>query len=291
MAALERSSRRVFSAEPDARELERYLGSLHLEDLALASACAEGHDAAWDHFVREYRPTLYRAADALDPTGSARELADALYGELFGLSERDGTRRSLFYYFHGRSSLATWLRAVLAQRHVDRMRSVRRFEPLPADEAPGALMSAAEPENPSRAGHLAVMRRVFAEIVSRLAPKDRLRLSCYYAQNLTLAEIGRALGEHEATVSRNLTRVRREIRADVERHLREHEGKSEPEVTECFASVVGDAGALDVADLLGTGAAAGAAVATGAEAPALQDSARKESGGKRSKERREGASA
>jgi DNA-directed RNA polymerase specialized sigma24 family protein len=36
-------------------------------------------------------------------------------------------------YFQGRSSLATWLRAVLAQRYVDRIRASRRTEP-PADE-------------------------------------------------------------------------------------------------------------------------------------------------------------
>jgi len=38
----------------------------HLEDLALACACASGHEGAWEHFVREYRPLLYRAADAID---------------------------------------------------------------------------------------------------------------------------------------------------------------------------------------------------------------------------------
>ena len=62
----------------------------------------------------------------IDPGGGARELADSIYADLFGLQERDGERRSLFRYFHGRSSLATWLRAVLAQRQVDRVRATRR---------------------------------------------------------------------------------------------------------------------------------------------------------------------
>jgi len=97
----------------------------------LACACADGLEAAWDHFIREYRPTLYRAADAIDPTGGARDLADSLYAELFGLSERDGQRRSHLRYYHGRSSLGTWLRAVLSQRHVDRIRAGTRMEPLP----------------------------------------------------------------------------------------------------------------------------------------------------------------
>ena len=69
-AALETSCAKAFPAEGAApREVSRYLSSLHLEDLALACACALGDSAAWDHFVLEMRPGLYRAADALDPIG------------------------------------------------------------------------------------------------------------------------------------------------------------------------------------------------------------------------------
>ncbi len=40
----------------------------------------------------------------------AREMADSLYADLYGLRESsDGSRRSLFDYFHGRSKLSTWL--------------------------------------------------------------------------------------------------------------------------------------------------------------------------------------
>jgi hypothetical protein len=128
--ALEASATRALAGEPGA-ELRQYLEGLHLKDLALATACRMGHEGAWEHFVREYRPVLYRSAHAIDPTGGARDLADALHGDLFGLEEREGGRRSLFRHFHGRSSLATWLRAVLAQRYVDRLRAARRFDWLP----------------------------------------------------------------------------------------------------------------------------------------------------------------
>ena len=254
----------------DPRELERQLASLHLEDLALACACADGHDGAWEYFVREHRPLLYRAADAIDPTGGSRELADSLYGELFGLVERGGERRSLFEYFHGRSSLGTWLRAVLAQRHVDRVRSSRRFESLPVEDTP-ASRTQTRPHQPHALRYVQLMRRAVTAAVARLTPKDRLRLGYYYAHELTLAQIGRALNEHEATVSRNLARARREIRSDVERQLRDEEHMSASEIDECFAAVVEDVGSLDMSDLLG--------------------SARKDSQDERSKERPEGASA
>ena len=90
-AALEASAARA-----SAPDLTRYLEGLHVQDLALACACADGSDAAWEHFILTYRPGLYRAAEAIAPGGGARDLADALYGDLFGTRERDGERQSLF---------------------------------------------------------------------------------------------------------------------------------------------------------------------------------------------------
>jgi RNA polymerase sigma-70 factor (ECF subfamily) len=236
------------------RTPERYVSSLHLEDLALACACAAGHDGAWEHFVREFRPLLYRAADALAPGGAAREIADGLYGELFGLTERDGERRSLFRYFHGRSSLGTWLRAVLAQRFVDGIRATKRLEPLPEEDVTtpelGAAGTAAEPD-PDAPEYIALTQRALAAAMASLEPRDRLRLGLYYAQELTLAQAGKLLGEHEATVSRQLARTRRAIRAFVEAELSEA-GLSPDEVEHCFALAVEDAGELDLSRLAAT---------------------------------------
>src|SRR5687768_12506304 len=243
------SVERAFEQPPDRSRLQRYLESLHAEDLALACACAEGVDSAWDYFVREFRPVLYRAADAIDRSGGAREVADSLYGELFGLGVRDGRRHSHFRYFHGRSSLATWLRAVLAQRYVDRMRGGARLEPLPADEAPDAI--ATPSHDPALMKYVTLMQQVVAGVVAALPPRDRLRLRCYYAQDLTLAQIGRLLGEHEATASRNLARTRRSIRDNVETTLRQQHGMVEAEIADCFAAVLEDSGPFDLAEVLG----------------------------------------
>lgn len=230
------------------RDVEKYCASLHLEDLALACACAVGNETAWEHFMLQQRPVLYRAADALDASGRARELADALYADLYGLRDRDGERQSLFRYFHGRSSLATWLRAVLAQRYVDHVRSTRRFEALPDEES---APPAAEPRTDlDRARFVELMQQALGAAVAGLPPRDRLRLGCYYAQELTLAETGRALGEHEATVSRQLARTRRAIRKDIEEYLRSQAGLTPDEVSRCFESTAADAGPIDLGRML-----------------------------------------
>ncbi|MDH4065920.1 MAG: sigma-70 family RNA polymerase sigma factor [Acidobacteriota bacterium] len=248
--ALERSARKA--GADDDRALERYLGGLHLEDLALAVACEQGHDGAWEHFVREFRPTLYRAASAIDPAGG-RELADSLYAELFGLKERGGERQSLFRYFHGRSSLGTWLRAILAQRHVDGIRAARRLEPLPEEDAPGTPAAADPPASPDARRFVALLQVALTAAVGRLAPRDRLRLGWYYAEEMTLAQIGRVTKEHEATVSRHLSRTRKTLRADVEQQLAA-QGLGSAAIDECFAAAASDSGAMDLSTLLGADA-------------------------------------
>ena len=253
-ASLE-SARRTNPALADRSAQEKYLRGLHLEDLAVACACSAGHELAWEHFIRELRPVLYRAADALDSSGGARELADSIYADLYGTEERDGKRESLFRYFHGRSSLATWLRAVLAQRHVDAIRAHRRFDEMPEEDPPDPHVSSGPP-NPDRARFLDLFHRALAAVVAALVPRDRLRLALYYGQDLTLAQIGRLTGEHEATVSRHLARTRRSIRTAVAERLRGDEGLDEREVEECFQCAVDDPGAMDLGDILRKNSAA-----------------------------------
>ena len=240
-AALERSSAKAFAGRtPSASDLDRYHQSLHLQDLALACACAEGNNDAWDHFVAEFRPALYRAADAIDRSGAARELADAIYGELFS--------KSLFRYFHGRSSLATWLRSLLSQRYVDRFRETRRLEALPVEE----MAAAPSGGSPDRSRFVEAMQAVLAAALAALGPRDRLRLRCYYAEEMTLAQIGRVTRESEATVSRQLARTRRTLRDELTERLRRQHRFSDSDIADCISSVVDDAGTLDLGALMGT---------------------------------------
>jgi len=241
-AVLVRSASHRFSGRvPESKALENYLRALHLQDLALAAACSAGNAAAWDVFVAQYRPELYRAARAIAGDSQGRDLADSLYAELFGLRESDGQRKSLFDYFHGRSKLSTWLRAILAQRHVDHLRRAARTESMddsrtgdnieidaPIESPPGA----AAPE-PDRDRFLAILQAAITTVLAALAPRDRLRLAYYYVDDLTLAEIGKLRGEHEATVSRKLERTRRELRQRVETLLRE-KNLSEAQLAQCL---------------------------------------------------------
>ena len=250
-AAVHESVAQAFKdREPDQEQISRYLDALHVEDLALAVACAEGLEPPWDHFVATHRAGLFRAADAIDPSGGARELADSLFADLFGLAERDGARRPLLRYFHGRSRLSTWLRSVLAQRYVDWLRASRRTETIADDDSPAAPVAPESAVDPRRARYVEVLGLALTAAVAALEPRDRLRLACYHADGRALAAIGRMLKEHEATVSRHLTRTRREIRDAVETRLAQDFGLDRAAIVECFQSVTEDAGTIDLREVL-----------------------------------------
>ena len=255
--ALERSiAHRFRGSAPAAAEAEAYLRSLHVEDLALACACSEGSEPAWEHFIREYRQDLYAGARALCGRAGeahARDLADSLYGELYGLETRNAgapsgeqgagaptaRRRPLFDYFHGRSKLSTWLRAVLAQRHIDALRAGRRTESLDAEknqDGDAALRNgkSCATADPDRARYVVLLQAAMLDAVAGLDPRDRLRLAYYYVHEKTLAEIGRILGEHEATSSRHLERARRELRRHVEQILRDEKHLDDAQMHLCW---------------------------------------------------------
>jgi len=243
--ALERSAAKRFAGGGFSLDrLGKYLGTLHIEDLCLASACLEGSETAWEYFVTHYRGYLRAAAGILTKKGragtDAQELGDSLFAELFGLVDGKRGERSLFRYFHGRSSLKTWLRAILAQRYVDRLRQSRRWEQLEPEEErhdhvhspqPGKAQPAADPH---RDRYVARFVAALHQTLALLGADDRERLELYYAREKTLAEIGRALGEHESSVSRNLERIRRQVRSSVEENLRRPPALSEAEIALCF---------------------------------------------------------
>ena len=230
-AALTRSAAKRFAgAAVGADRVQEYFATLHVKDLALACACADGSEIAWNEFVAEYRGCLRAGAAAIlrrpaaDPL--AIDLADSLFADLYGLAGGKVAGRSLFRYFHGRSSLKTWLRAILSQRHIDAIRAGRKFASLDGGDENGEtrrvpqLGTVAPPSDPYREQYLQRFREALTAALAALEPRDRSRLRLYYAQDRTLAEIGRELREHESSVSRNLERVRNLLRATVEGLLR-----------------------------------------------------------------------
>jgi RNA polymerase sigma-70 factor (ECF subfamily) len=212
-----------YGLEPGAtasrRQQAGFFRGLRLADLTLARACASGHEGAWEHFIAVYRQPLFRAAIAI--TGSetlGRELADQLYAELYGLSARDGVRRSPLDSYKGKGSLMGWLRTTLAQRHVDHHRRTRRELPLD-NLAEGNEPPAADPKPGKLPAELLLLAKAVVETLEKIETVERFLLAAYYIDGRTLLEIAPMLHVHEATVSRKLHRLVDGIRKQIVKSL------------------------------------------------------------------------
>jgi RNA polymerase sigma-70 factor (ECF subfamily) len=213
-AILESVRAKYLAVDAQPVAVQEFYTSLRIEDLALARACAAGNERAWERFLIRYREKLYDIAGYITKeSSSARELADTLYADLYGMSARDGQRVSKLASYTGRGSLEGWLRTVLAQEHVNRYRKQRRLVSLDEENEEGVQYAAAEPE-PA----IAVEPRLEAaidEALAALSPEDRFVLASYYLDDRTLADIARALSVHESTISRKVDKLAKSLRKQI----------------------------------------------------------------------------
>lgn len=199
------------------REQVELVRSLHVEELALARACAAGDEAAWSELMARFGAQMRRAAAQMTGDETAgRELADSLYADLYGYPNREGVRKSRLESYMGRGSLAGWLRTVLAQRHVDRCRQ-RKDVSLEAEMEAGATFAA--PPEAIAAVPDARLNAAVREAMEELGSEERFLLAAYYLDGQKLAAIGRQLGVHESTVSRKLEKATAGLRKRVRKRL------------------------------------------------------------------------
>ena len=209
-------------AASEAEQMAFLLG-LRIADLVLAWACAAGHEAAWERFFELYREAILRAACAITREESAgRELADSVYGWLYGVREtaaKEGeARRSPLISYAGRGSLAGWLRTVLAQRFVDTYRRTRHETSLEEQEETLAL-AAAEAPAAGAEGDAALVAQAVSAVLEEMDAEDGFLLTAYYLDRRTLQQMAQMMEVHESTVSRRLARLTKTLRKRLMKRL------------------------------------------------------------------------
>jgi RNA polymerase sigma-70 factor, ECF subfamily len=217
LAAFEAILEQVAAKYLPAANLQQKLDLWHdlrLEELALSRGCVAGHEFAWQEFLTRYREKLYDIARGITKEDSSgRDLADSLYAELYGLTEKEGRRVSRLSFYMGRGSLEGWLRTVLAQEFVNRYRKQKRLVSLEEETEEGVQFASAESFS---AGPVDCrLGEATDEALDRLPVEDRLILAGYYLDDRTLTDIGRMLGVHESTVSRRLEKLLKALRKQV----------------------------------------------------------------------------
>jgi len=213
-------SRRYLPPQASPAEAAELHRSLKIEELVLARACVRGNELAWECFLNRYRSKLFSAAAAIAKEESAaRELADGLYAELYGLRQGEGGERiSKLASYTGRGSLEGWLRTVLAQEYINRHRSQRRLVSFDERSQQGEQFEA---RSEAVAPVDARLEQAVDQALAETPAEDRLLLAWRYLDGRTLAEIALMLGVHESTISRRMDKIAGSLRKSILRGLRE----------------------------------------------------------------------
>jgi RNA polymerase sigma-70 factor (ECF subfamily) len=237
----------------DAKTIDKFLDSLHADDLCLVIACERGDQAAWSDLFEAYGATVRSAArSASSNEAMADDVAQSIWAELHGLKVReDGLPAGKLAYYSGAGSLGGWLRAVVGQLAIDQHRRQAKLVQTEEDsdldrlaqtdaepDGAHAFQSAASPED-LLATDLASadVEKALARALAELEDEDRLLMKLYYFDGLRLREAGAVLGVHEATASRRLTRIHGEVRQHVETILMEEHGWTKAEAANCLAEI------------------------------------------------------
>ena len=216
---------------------------LRLDDLYLASACAAGEEEAWKELVASHLGFIRTFARRFLPAQEAADLADQVMADLW--------HRGKLGRFGGRSTLRTWLGAVVAHAAFNALKTPRRTLPLSSEEFDGWHREAAAANRQDASGEDAarLLRQMVGQAIGALGAEDKLLLHLYYEEGLTLDEMAGVLRSSKAALSRRLKRTRETLRAAIESLSRTSTGMSADALRR---SVDLDRLDLDLAAILGS---------------------------------------
>jgi RNA polymerase sigma-70 factor len=210
--------------------IDALLGRLRMEDLVLAIACSKGSERGWRVFDDRFGAFIRSSAAHLARSpADVEEIVEGFYADLF-LPQTDGG--NAISRFQGRSTLRTWLRAVLFFRVRDHYTRSRRTVNLSSIH-PEILDGPELGDRPGRRGagfappgerfHSRDLRAAVASALRRalasLSVPDREIVREYYFERRTVVEIGESRGVHKASVSRWLKRLRGRLAREMKRDM------------------------------------------------------------------------
>ncbi len=172
--------------------------ALHLDDLYLACACAQGHPLALAELQRRHQPDIDQALRKLrSPSGADDDIRQAVWRRVL---VKQGEAPPRIQDYSGRGPLGAWIYAVTVRCAMDQHREARP-EDAELDEA--LEDSSDDPELAlirARCGQH--FRQAFAAAFAALDARQRALLRLNFFEKLNIDELGAMYGVHRATVAR-----------------------------------------------------------------------------------------
>ena len=185
----------------------------HSEERALVAGCLAGDEAAWTRLVETYSGLVWSVARrALRSRGLAgrADLLEDLYGEAFAALCQDDFRH--LRRFQWKCSLSRWIGLLAHSSSVNAL-SRKQVPTLPAsDAAEWAARLPAEAPSPLVRLEKAEALQALRSALDDAPPRERLILQLHYLDQLSYAEIARALSVSVNSVGPLIARATSRLR-------------------------------------------------------------------------------
>jgi RNA polymerase sigma-70 factor (ECF subfamily) len=193
-------------ADEDPAGLFETISHMHLEDLYLACACAQGHPEAIRAFEETYFDEIGRALKNRARDLSVPDVHQVIREKLF--VAKDGDKPRIAGYT-GAGRLRNWFRTTVV-RTVLNLATRRPPESPVDDEFLQALVPAVDDPELSRIKSIVAAEVVksIASALESLTDRERTLLRHRYLTRLSIDEVGRFYGVHRATAARWLNRAK-----------------------------------------------------------------------------------
>jgi RNA polymerase sigma-70 factor len=196
-------------------ESREFIQRLFSIDLYLAMACASGNEASWRRFLALYSKHLRGVAWSFTANRSmANEIADGIAAHLF-LPPRSGVSRIGSY--DGRSSLRTWLRAIVKNRIMDEQAlNANSFESLESfKDLPSTIDIPKIEQGIVHDRYAEIVADALRVAVSKLNEDERRLLVQKYLEARQTHAIAAAAGIHSRTLRRRIAQLHLKLREQI----------------------------------------------------------------------------
>jgi RNA polymerase sigma factor (sigma-70 family) len=245
--------RKHLGESPPTEQAVAFVKRLHGRDLYLVTACAQESAGlqsgkkpgrpgeysclAWKTLGSTYKAFIHDLARLFfRQSFVAMDLADNILADLF-FPDNSGTSRIMSY--DGRSSLCTWLRAVLCNRAINARRHSSYSQTTEMEANIPDKPALANIDNVVRASRYGMpLADSVALACQELTAQDRLLLLWRYDEGLPLGRIAKLLGIHQSNVTRRLERMQGKLRDQITAILATKYHMGDSAIQECLKDVV-----------------------------------------------------
>ena len=204
------------------------LDRLFLVDLALASACARGDDAAIQVLDRMVGEQVTGAAELARASASVRDEAAQVVRTLLLVTRPERPPAILDYA--GRGPLGGWLRITSTREVVRLLRNSRREVELGDELVDGATTASDPVLSRLKDRYRRELADAFHTALAELGPRERTLLRYQLVDGLSIDDIAAIYRVHRATAARWLVRVREDLVETTRGLLAERLGIADDEV-------------------------------------------------------------